>query len=71
MKLKENIFESIESMDTYELTLIYEYINLLKKQKKVPQTTKSNISIDQIHAMTSSSEESWSKAVIEDREDRV
>ena len=72
MKIKKNIFSSIEKMDPNELAFIYEYIKLLERQKEQHRLPKkSDISIEQIHEMTSLSNDSWSETVIEEREDRV
>jgi hypothetical protein len=67
MKIKENIFASINKMNTNELAFFYEHIKLFEKEKRKPLPQKHKFSIDQILEMTSSSEDSWAESVIEGR----
>lgn len=71
MKIKENIFDSINKMDANELAFLYEHIRFLEKRKRLPRKTEQRFTIDQILRMTDSSGSRWSDAVIEEREDRL
>lgn len=71
MKLKEKIYHSMTTMDTQELWLLYEQIQLIQhlKQRKHAYTPK--ISIDDILTMTSSSPGAWSETIKEERMERI
>lgn len=71
MKLKENIYEAIENMNSAELRVLYEQIRLMQKSHEDSDKRESRISIERIHEMTSSSKSSWSESVIEGRQDRI
>ena len=71
MKIRENIFDSINKMDANELAFIYEHIRFMEKRKRVPAEKKQIFSINQILDMTGSSESRWSETVSEQREDRI
>ena len=71
MKLKENIYNSINKMNTHELTLLYEQIKFLDSMKTAPLQKKKMLSIEQIHEMTHTSESCWSDSVVEGRADRI
>ncbi len=71
MKIKENIFESINRMNANELAFLYEHVKFLEKRKHFSKKKRQIFSIDQILQMTDSSKSSWSHTVIEEREDRI
>lgn len=71
MKIKENIFDSINGMNANELAFLYEHVRLLKKRKPFALKRKQRFSIDQILEMTASSNGEWSDTVMEEREDRI
>ncbi len=71
MKIKENIFDSINRMNANELAFLYEYVRFLEKRKRLPPNKRPTFSIDQILRMTGSSESRWSETVIEEREERI
>lgn len=71
MKIKENIFDSINGMNANELAFLYEHVRLLKKRKSFAHKRKQRFSIDQILEMTASSKGEWSDTVMEEREDRI
>ena len=71
MKIKDNIFDSINKMNANELAFLYENIRLLEKKKKTMSPKKKrHYSIDQILQMTDSSKSNWSESVIDEREGR-
>lgn len=71
IKIKENIFNSINNMSTNELAILYEQIKFLERGRSISSRKRQKFSIDQILQMTSSSKSKWSDTVIEEREDRV
>lgn len=71
MKLKENIYNSINKMNIDELTLLYEQIKLLESMRSALLQKDRILSIEQIHEMTNSSKSCWSDSVIEGRADRI
>ena len=71
MKLKENIYNSINKMNTDELTLLYEQIKLLGSMRSASLQKDKILPIEQIHEMTNSSKSCWSNSVIEGRADRI
>jgi site-specific DNA-adenine methylase len=71
IKIKENIFNSINNMNTNELAILYEQIRFLERGRSISSKKRQRFSIDQILQMTSSSNSKWSDTVIEEREDRV
>ena len=72
MKLKENIYNSIEKMDINQLALLYEQITIFENLKDTSIKNKGKtISIEEIHKMTKSPQSSWAKTVIEEREERM
>lgn len=72
MKIKENIFNSINKMNARELAILYENVRFLEKMKRMaPASKKQKYSIDQILEMTESSKSRWSDTVLEEREERI
>jgi hypothetical protein len=71
IKIKENIFNSVNNMSTNELAILYEQIKFLERGRSISSRKRQKFSIDQILQMTSSSKSKWSDTVIEEREDRV
>ena len=70
MNLREKICNSIHDMNRDELKLLYEQITLLKSIKSVKKR-KAKTPLEHIHRMTDASRSSWSKSVIDEREDRL
>jgi len=71
MKLKENIYSSIEKMDTNQLALLYEQIITFENLKNAPiEKMEKVISIEEIHKMTKLSQNSWAETVTNEREER-
>jgi hypothetical protein len=71
MKLKEKIYDSITAMDNNELWFLYEQIQMLQHFKQLPPARISQIAIEDILEMTSSSPGSWSDTVEEERMERI
>lgn len=71
MKIKENIFDSINRMDANELAFLYEYIRFLEKRKLYSSTKRQNYSIEEILQMTESSDSRWSDTVMKERDERI
>jgi len=70
MKIREKIYESLKEMDPQELSLLYDQIKSMGIQKSKSTKKKNILPIEKIHEMTAS-DDSWSDAVIQDREDRL
>jgi len=59
-------------MSPEELSILYEQVKLIARVKRKSKRKKiSRYSIEKIQEMTSSSKDSWAKAVISAREDRA
>lgn len=71
MKLKEKIYHCMATMDTQELWLLYEHIQLIQHLKQSRRQHKPNVSIEDILTMTSSSPGAWSETITEERMERV
>lgn len=74
MQLREKIHNAINKLPADSLTLIYEQIKIIEKNRKHKQNnlkTKIKYSIHQVQKMTKTSKTNWSDAVIEERNDRV
>ena len=71
MKIKENIYHAINSMEVNELILLYEHIRFLEKIKNISVKKKQRFSIKQILEMTGSSKTCLSDTVIEERAERI
>lgn len=71
MKLKEKIYHSMNTMDTQELWLLYEQIQLMQHLKQSKPSSSTTVSIEDILTMTSSSAGAWSDAVKEERMERI
>jgi len=71
MKIKKNIFDSINKMNAGELAYLYEQVRFLEERKPFLPKKKQNVSIEQILEMTESSKSRWSDTVIEEREERI
>ena len=71
MTLKEKIHRSIDDLDNCSLTLIYEHIQQLRREKDAQDTLPPAPSIEEVLELTSSMTGSWSDDMIADRIDRV
>ena len=71
MKLKEQIYHSMTTMDNQELCWLYEQIRLMQRLKQNPSLRHAMMTIEYILTMTSSSKGCWSDTVIEERSDRI
>ena len=71
MKLKEDICQSIKSMNNDELVLIYEQIKWLESLRTIVTNSAESIPLEKIHKMTSSSQSNWANSVTEDRIERI
>jgi hypothetical protein len=67
MKLKEKIYTAVNQMTTHELVLLYGHVKLLSEIKQVRDNKSTDIPIETILAMTSSTT-CWSDAIIQERE---
>lgn len=71
MKIKDKIHKAIDKMNSDELLLLYEQIQFLQHLKQSVQPHKNKTSIEEILQMTSTSQESWSDTVLEERRERI
>ncbi len=71
MKIKESIYDAVNTMNINELIFLYEQIRFFEKKKNVSVKKKQRFSIEDILEMTSSSESCWSDAVVEERAERI
>jgi len=71
MKIKESIYDAVNTMNLNELIFLYEQIRFFEKKKNVSTKKKPRFSIEDILEMTSSSESRWADAVIEERAERI
>ena len=72
MKLKEKIDHAMATMQSDELWLLYEHIQLIQHLKQGTQPPRTpRIAIEDILQMTSSSAGCWSDTVSEERRERI
>jgi len=72
MILKEKIIEEINKMDVRRLSVVYDNIINLKKTDEHLRLGPDNVkSLEEIHAILSSTPGNWSSDIISQREDRV
>jgi len=71
VKIKEKIYQALNTMGSDELLLIYEQIQLIRHIKQSSQPPKSKVTIEDIPEMTSTSKGSWADAVNEERMERI
>ncbi len=71
MKIKEKIYQALDTMESDELLLIYEQIQLIRHIKQGSQPAKSKVTIEDILKMTSSSQGCWSDTITEERMERL
>lgn len=71
MTIKDKIYQAIKTMERDELILLYEQIQLIIHLKHKKQPRNNMVAIEDILEMTSTSQENWSDAVIEERSERI
>lgn len=71
MKLKEQIHRSIDKLDNYSLTLIYEQVQVLQRAQVDSNKPSSAPSLEKVLELTSGSPGAWSDDVIAEREERL
>ena len=71
MKLREQIRRSIDGLDNYSLTLLYEQIQMLQQTKQDQAEPSAVPSIEEVLELTSSLRGSWSDDVIAERCERL
>lgn len=71
MQLKEKMHSAINQMNVNELILLYEHVKLLTEIKHTLTRTVTDIPIEKILDMTSSSTSCWSDTIIQERADQV
>jgi len=71
MNIKEAISKELSKLPKEQLALLYEQINSIKTKSDSKKNRRSRYSIEDIHRMTSSSDQQWSEDVIESRDERL
>jgi hypothetical protein len=71
MKIKEKIYNSIQTMNIDELWFLYEQIQFIEHSKHMSQLRKEYIPIEDILNMTRSSTGCWADTVSEERAERI
>jgi len=71
MKLREQIRRSIDALDNYSLTVLYEQIHMLQQTKQDQTEPSAAPSVEEVLELTSSLRGSWSDDVIAERSERL
>ena len=71
MKLKEEIHRSIDTLDNYSLSVLYEQVQMLQRAQADTDKPSTAPSLEEVLDLTSCSPGEWSDDVIADREERI